>query len=205
MRLIIGLGNPEKEYKGTRHNTGFEVINKISFDTHIPVKKIKRRSQAGEGFICGERVLLVKPQTYMNASGEAVRDLLAFYKLSAADIIVVFDDTSLPVGHIRVRKQGGAGGHNGIKNIIYHLETDVFPRVRVGIGPKPQGWTLTDYVLSRFTHEEERVITDGVTKAGDAVLVILGQGIDAAMNKYNMTLSAQLRTHGKEPNNNNHD
>ncbi|MDR1558318.1 MAG: aminoacyl-tRNA hydrolase [Clostridiales bacterium] len=189
MRLIIGLGNPEREYKGTRHNTGFEVINKLSYDARIPVNKSRMRSQTGEGFIGGEKVMFVKPQTYMNASGEAVRDLLRFYKLSADDIIVVYDDSSLPVGHIRVRKQGGAGGHNGVKNIIYHLETDAFRRVRVGIGTKPPGWILTDYVLSRFTREEEAAFIDGVTKAGEAVLEILERGIDAAMNKYNQSLN----------------
>jgi len=185
MKLVIGLGNPEKEYKGTRHNTGFEVINKLSFDAHIPMGRLKRRCISGEGFISGEKVLFVKPQTYMNASGEAVRDLLAFYKLSADDIIVVYDDTSLPVGQIRIRKQGGAGGHNGMKNIIFHLETDVFPRVRVGIGAKPPDWILTDYVLSRVAREEEKEYVEGITKAGEAVLTILSRGIDAAMNTFN--------------------
>jgi len=188
MRLIIGLGNPEREYKGTRHNTGFEVINKLSSDTHIPANKSRQRCLTGEGYIYGERVMLVKPQTYMNASGEAVRDLLGYYKLSADDIVVIYDDTSLPVGHIRVRKQGGAGGHNGIKNIIYHLETDVFPRVRVGIGAKPPDWILTDYVLSRVSREEEKDYTGGILKAGDAVLTILNKGIDTAMNQYNQNI-----------------
>ncbi|MDR2649526.1 MAG: aminoacyl-tRNA hydrolase [Clostridiales bacterium] len=189
MRLVIGLGNPEREYKGTRHNTGFEVINKLSFDSRIPVNKSRLRCHTGEGFIHGEKVMFVKPQTYMNASGEAVRDLLRFYKLSAADIIIIYDDTSLPVGHIRVRKQGGAGGHNGVKNIIYHLETDIFHRVRVGIGSKPPDRVLTDYVLGRFSREEEAAFIDGVTKASEAVLTILDRGVDAAMNKYNQTLS----------------
>ena len=190
MRLIIGLGNPEKDYRNTRHNTGFEVINKLSFDVQIPVNKSKHRSLTGGGFIYGERVMLIKPQTYMNASGEAVRDLVSFYKLSSAtDIIIIYDDASLPVGVIRVRKQGGAGGHNGIKNIIYHLETDAFPRVRVGIGLKPPGWVLTDYVLSRFTKEEESAIQEGIAVACDAVLTILSLGIDKSMNKYNIKLN----------------
>jgi len=202
MKLIIGLGNPEGEYKGTRHNTGFEVINKLSYDAHIPVSKYKRRCLAGEGFIYGEKVMLVKPQTYMNASGEAVRDLLSFYKLSADDIIIIYDDTSLPMGHIRVRKQGGAGGHNGIKNIICHLETDVFPRIRVGIGAKPAGWVLTDYVLGRVSRDEESDYIEGVTKAGDAVLTVLKEGIDAAMNKCNMTERAKARAPGGNKENN---
>ena len=188
MRLIIGLGNPEKDYKGTRHNTGFEVINKLSFDTQIPVNKSKRRCHTGEGFIYGERVMFVKPQAYMNASGEAVRDLLAFFKLTAEEIIVIYDDVSLPIGQIRVRKQGGAGGHNGIKNIIYHLETDVFSRVRVGIGSKPPEWILTDYVLSKPSPDEKKDYIEGISKAGDAVLAILRHGIDNAMNKYNSSI-----------------
>ena len=185
MTLIVGLGNPEREYKGTRHNTGFEVINRLSLDTHIPVNKSRQRSLTGEGFIYGGKVMLVKPQTYMNASGEAVRDLLAYYKLSTDELIIIYDDTSLTVGHIRIRKQGGAGGHNGLKNIISLLGTEVFPRVRVGIGSKPPDWILTDYVLSRVPREEEKDYTEGITKAGDAVLTILNRGIDAAMNKFN--------------------
>jgi len=188
MKFIVGLGNPEKEYKGTRHNTGFEVINKLSSEAHIPLKKLKHRCFTGEGFIVGEKVMFVKPQTYMNASGEAVRDLLAFYKLSAAEIIVVYDDTSLPVGLIRIRNQGGAGGHNGMKNIIHHLETDVFPRVRVGIGEKPPNWVLSDYVLSKFASNEETAIREGVTKASDAVLSMLKHGVEASMNKYNISI-----------------
>jgi len=188
MKFIVGLGNLEREYKGTRHNTGFEVINKLSSEAHIPLKKLKHRCLTGEGFIVGEKVMFVKPQTYMNASGEAVRDLLAFYKLSAAEIIVVYDDTSLPVGFIRIRKQGGAGGHNGMKNIIYHLETDVFPRVRVGIGEKPPNWVLSDYVLSKFTGNEEAAIREGVNKASDAVLSMLKHGVEASMNKYNESI-----------------
>jgi len=192
MKFIVGLGNPEREYKGTRHNTGFEVINKLSSEAHIPLKKVKHRCLTGEGFIVGEKVMFVKPQTYMNASGEAVRDLLAFYKLSAAEIIVVYDDTSLPVGFIRIRKQGGAGGHNGMKNIICHLETDVFPRVRVGIGEKPPNWVLSDYVLSRFTSNEEITIREGVTKASDAVLLMLKHGVEASMNKYNESIKKDI-------------
>jgi len=185
MKFIVGLGNPERDYKGTRHNAGFEVINRLSSEAHIPLKKVKHRCLTGEGFIVGEKVMFVKPQTYMNASGEAVRDLVAFYKLSAAEIIVVYDDTSLPVGFIRIRKQGGAGGHNGMKNIIYHLETDVFPRVRVGIGEKPPNWVLSDYVLSKFTSDEEIAINEGVSKASDAILSMLKHGVEASMNKFN--------------------
>ena len=193
MKLIIGLGNPEREYKGTRHNTGFEVIDKLSFDAQISVNKSKKRCLAGEGYIYGEKVMFVKPQTYMNASGEAVRDLLSFYKLSAEDMLIIYDDTSLPTGRIRIRKQGGAGGHNGVKNIIYHLETDVFPRIRVGIGSKPPGWVLTDYVLGKVTADEEKEYIEGIAKAADAVLAVLNHGIDSAMNRFNESERADPR------------
>jgi len=185
MKLIVGLGNPEREYKGTRHNTGFEVINKLTFDAHISAGKRKHRCLIGEGHLYGDKVVFAKPQTYMNLSGEAVRELLSYYRLAAGDMIVVYDDTSLPVGQIRVRKQGGAGGHNGVKNIIEQLQTDVFPRVRVGIGAKPPGWILTDYVLSGLAPEEEKGYVEGITRAGNAVLMILDRGIDAAMNTFN--------------------
>ena len=193
MHVIIGLGNPEESYRHTRHNIGFETINKLSFDFDIPVKKHRRTLRthnkpnvlAGEGIIAGTRVLLAKPQTYMNASGEAVRAVMQFYKLPPSEIIVIYDDTNLPAGDVRVRAQGSAGGHNGMKSIIEQLGTDQFARVRIGIGEKPEGWDLADYVLSRFKKEEWDAMIEGVTKAGDAVEMILREGFDAAMNKYN--------------------
>lgn len=185
MRVIVGLGNPEDTYKGTRHNIGFETINKLSFDHQIPVKKYRRRALVGEGVIAHTPVLLAKPQTFMNLSGESVREILQFHKIPPSEMIVLYDDVSLPVGDIRVRERGSAGGHNGMKNIIAQLGTDAFPRVRIGIGQKPDGWDLADYVLSRFAKEEWDAMIKGVTMAGDAVALILSQGMAAAMNQYN--------------------
>jgi PTH1 family peptidyl-tRNA hydrolase len=189
MRLIVGLGNPEKDYKYTKHNTGFEVINKLAFDLKLPLSKSKFRSQIGEGMLFGEKIILAKPQTYMNNSGESIRDLMRYQNLSKENLIIIYDDINLPLGGIRIRKKGSAGGHNGMKNIIYHLETDEFIRVRVGIGLKPPEMILHDYVLSRFKKNEMESFIDGVTRAGDAILSILSEGVDAAMNKYNHNIS----------------
>jgi len=185
MWLIVGLGNPEREYRWTRHNTGFEVVNKLAYDNKIDINKAKFRAHIGEGTIGGRRVMLAKPQTYMNLSGESVRDIVGYYKLTPADLIVVYDDTDLPVGGVRIREKGSAGGHNGMKDIIYQLDTDEFLRVRVGIGQKPPRYDLADYVLSRFAPDEQQKIIDGITRAGDAVELILRDGPQAAMNKYN--------------------
>ena len=185
MRVLVGLGNPEKNYKGTRHNVGFEAINKLAYDHTININKAKFRAHFGEGHIGLEKVLLVKPQTYMNLSGEAVRDILRFYKLTPADIIVLVDDTALPLGHIRVREQGSAGGQKGLKSLIFQLETDEFIRVRIGVGEKPPGWDLADYVLSRFKPNEIEGMIEGVTKATEAVEIILKSGTKEAMNQYN--------------------
>jgi PTH1 family peptidyl-tRNA hydrolase len=187
MFLIVGLGNPEKEYKGTRHNVGFEVVNKLAYDHDIVLNRAKLRSHFGEGWIASQKVLLAKPQTYMNLSGEAVRDLLHYYKLSPSDLVVIYDDANIPIGDIRIRKQGGAAGHNGMKNIVYHLETENFIRVRVGLGDKGR-LTLTDYVLGRFRTDEKEAIIDGITKAGEAVELVLEKGADAAMNRFNKTI-----------------
>lgn len=188
MRIIVGLGNPEDAYKGTRHNIGFETINKLSYDYDIPVKKYRNRAFTGEGVLKRMPVMLVKPQTYMNLSGESVRALLQFYKIPPSEMIVIYDDVNLPVGDIRVRERGSAGGHNGMKNIIEQLGTDIFPRVRIGVGEKPPGWDLADYVLSRFKKDEWDAMIDGVTLAGDAVALILSEGVTAAMNRYNKRL-----------------
>ncbi len=185
MRLIFGLGNPEKDYKGTRHNVGFETINKLAYDFNIEINKAKFRAHIGEGFIANEKVMLIKPQTYMNLSGECVREIVHFYKLSAEDIIVIYDDIDLDIGQIRIRKKGSAGGQNGMKNILYHLETDEFIRIRIGVGEKPKGWNLADYVLSRFKPSEMEDIISGITKAGDAVETIIRLGVSEAMNIFN--------------------
>lgn len=185
MRIIIGLGNPEKDYKGTRHNIGFETINKLAYDHNIDINRAKFRAHFGEGFISGQKIMLVKPQTYMNLSGESVREILEYYKLGSEDILVIFDDVSLPPGQIRVRERGTAGGHNGVKNLIYHLNTTEFDRIKVGVGEKPNGWDLADYVTSRFSASEMEGMISGVTQAGDAVEMILKDGITTAMNKFN--------------------
>lgn len=188
MKLVAGLGNPEKDYKGTRHNVGFEVINKLSYDHRIEINKAKFRAHLGEGLLCGQKIMLAKPQTFMNLSGESIRDIMGFYKLSKEDIIVIYDDIDIPVGEIRIREKGSAGSHNGMKNIIYQLDTDEFLRIRVGIGAKPQAWDLADYVLSKFKKEEQDGIVEGITKAGDAVERILKEGSVSAMNRYNVRL-----------------
>ena len=186
MRLVIGLGNPGSSYKGTRHNVGFETVDKLSYDFNIDLKNNRRfRAYTGEGRILGVRVMLVQPRTYMNLSGEAISKILAYYKLLPRDIIVVYDDTALPVGVIRVRERGSAGGQKGMINTIAVLGTDEFPRVRVGIGDKPPGFSLSDYVLSRFLREEWDDMIKGITKAGDAVQTILTEGTVKAMTLFN--------------------
>ncbi len=185
MFLIVGLGNPEKEYKGTRHNVGFEAVNKLAYDHNISLNKSKFRSEYGKGIICGENVILLKPQTYMNLSGEAVIDFKQYFKVDTANIIVIYDDVDLPLGRIRIREKGSAGTHNGMKNIVYHLNSDDFLRVRVGIGQKPPGYELADYVLSRFRETEREDFVKGITQATDAVESILNHGPETAMNKFN--------------------
>lgn len=185
MKLIVGLGNPGKKYEGTKHNVGFEVIDKLAESYNISITKIKHKGLCGEGTICEEKVLLLKPQTFMNLSGESVKDAASFYKVSGDDIIVIYDDTSLDVGSTRIREKGSAGGHNGIKNIIAHLGTDVFLRIKVGIGAKPNGWDLADYVLSKFSKDDAPLIESGKERAVKALEIILKDGVAKAMNETN--------------------
>ncbi|MCL2199870.1 MAG: aminoacyl-tRNA hydrolase [Defluviitaleaceae bacterium] len=186
MKIIVGLGNPGGEYKGTRHNVGYEMINKLSYDFNITLKKDKTfRAEIGEGRISGQKIMLVKPTTYMNLSGEAVRAITHYYKLPPWEIIVVYDDVSLPVGAVRVREKGGANGQKGMLNIISQLGTEEFIRVKIGIGEKPPNWKLADYVLSRFLKEEFEDMIKGITLAGDAVEMILKEDTAAAMNVFN--------------------
>ncbi len=191
MYLIVGLGNPDREYAGTRHNAGFEAIKVLANRNNIKIGKVKHRAFIGEGVVCGEKVLLAMPQTYMNLSGESVRDLMNYLKLGAENLIVVYDDTALPVGAVRIRERGSAGGHNGIKNILFHLETDEFLRVKVGIGEKPQGWQLSDYVLGKFKQCELEAVIEGITKAAEAIEALLSDGAATAMNKYNVKLNGE--------------
>ncbi|MDF2589338.1 MAG: Aminoacyl-tRNA hydrolase [Anaerocolumna sp.] len=185
MYIIIGLGNPTREYQATRHNIGFDVITRISDDFNIPLDIKKHKAICGKGMIEGEKVVLAQPQTYMNLSGESVRELLDFYKVTPSEIIVIYDDISLEVGQLRLRSKGSAGGHNGIKSIINHLGSDEFLRIKVGVGDKPKGWDLADYVLSRFNDEEQPIIRDAIKKSSEAVKSIIKDGMEPAMNLYN--------------------
>ena len=185
MKLIVGLGNPGKEYVKTRHNIGFEAIDALANDANISVNKQKFKALYGEGRVGEERVVLVKPQGYMNLSGEAVKAFATWYKIKAEDILILYDDVSLPPGKLRIRVKGSAGGHNGIKSIIQHLGTSEFERIKIGIGEKPQGWNLADYVLSRFTDAEMKIMSEAIEDVVGAINTIASKGIEAAMNKYN--------------------
>lgn len=183
MFLIVGLGNPGKQYENTRHNVGFDVIDVISKECSIPMTKEKFRGVCGEGNISGEKVMLLKPKTFMNLSGEAVRDAAKFYSIPTENIIVVYDDTSLEVGRMRIRLQGSSGGHNGIKSIITNLSTDVFPRIKVGVG-HPE-LDLVAHVLGRFPKEEREKVEEVMQAAAAAAAVIVKFGTNEAMGRYN--------------------
>ena len=198
MLVIAGLGNPEREYGGTRHNIGFEALNKFVYDHNLSFNKAKFRSHIAEGLVFGKKIILLKPQTYMNLSGEAIRDALLFYKLDPENLIVIYDDTALELGEVRVRKQGSAGGHNGMRNIIYQLERDNFVRIRIGVGAKPPGVPLSTYVLSRFFKEEMDDMIKGVTRGTDALEIILKESVDAAMNKFNKRIKQEQKESASE-------
>lgn len=185
MYLIAGLGNPSKTYEGTRHNVGFAMIDAIADAFQIDVTTKKHKAIVGRGVIEGMKVILAKPQTYMNLSGESIREIADFYKIDPENMIIIYDDISLDVGRLRIRKKGSAGGHNGIKNIIAHLGTDVFPRIKVGVGEKPQGWDLADYVLSKYSKEEQQALREASDDVIGAVKLMVMDNIDAAMNQYN--------------------
>jgi PTH1 family peptidyl-tRNA hydrolase len=186
MFIIVGLGNPGREYQNTRHNIGFDVIDALAEQNHIAMGEKKHKAIIGKGVIAGQKAVLVKPQTYMNLSGESVADIINFYKIDEKkELIVVSDDIDLDMGRIRIRKKGSAGGHNGLKNIILHLGHDEFQRVRMGVGGKPDGWDLADYVLSRCTKEEREIMETSAHRAAEAIEVMVADGADAAMNKYN--------------------
>ena len=184
MKLIVGLGNPGEEYKSTRHNMGFAAIDYISEKHGIPVKKSKNRALIGEGKIGSERVVLVKPLTFMNLSGEAVAPLAHWYKVPPEDLLVLYDDMDIPVGQMRMRPSGSAGGHNGMKSIIRHLSTDQFPRLRIGIGRKEDADTI-DYVLGKLSREEQEAQFTLLGKVCDAVTAFVREGLEPAMNRYN--------------------
>ncbi len=186
MYLIAGLGNPGREYAGTRHNVGFEVVDALCAKYDIKLNKEKFRAVFGDGRIGGEKVIVAKPQTYMNLSGESIRELANWYKIDNEHIIIIYDDISLPVGKLRIREKGSAGGHNGIKNIIYQLNTDVFPRIKVGTGmPQDSGYDIKDYVLGHFSKEEIEILIKSAVRAVYAVEEIIKADAKSAMNKYN--------------------
>ena len=186
MFLIVGLGNPGRQYEQTRHNIGFDAVDALAEQYQISVNEKKHKALCGKGVIAGEKVVLAKPQTYMNLSGESVAELLHYYKLDAeSELLVIFDDISLAPGGIRIRKKGSAGGHNGIKNIIAQTGTQNFMRIKLGVGEKPEGWDLADHVLGRFSAAERSLTESAVSDAVTAAEMILSGEIDKAMNRFN--------------------
>lgn len=185
MYIIAGLGNPTKEYDKTRHNVGFLAIDALADKYHIDVSEKKHKALCGRGAIEGQKVVLMKPQTFMNLSGESIRAAVDFYKVDPEDIIIIYDDISLEPGQLRIRLKGSAGGHNGIKNIIAHLGTQEFPRIKVGIGAKPPRMDLADYVLSRFSQGEQKLMDDAFKEAADAAVMMMTDGAERAMNHFN--------------------
>lgn len=186
MYIIAGLGNPTKEYENTRHNIGFMAVDALAEKYDIRVTDCKHKALIGKGTINGNKVVLVKPLTYMNLSGEAIRAVIDYYKVDEeSELIVIYDDISLDVGQLRIRKKGSAGGHNGIKNIIAHLGHDTFMRIKVGVGEKPKGYDLADYVLGHFSREELAVMKDSLERVDGAVNLMLEGEVDKAMNAYN--------------------
>lgn len=186
MFLIVGLGNPGRQYEGTRHNMGFDTLDYLIEKHRIPQGGVKFNAMYGKGIIGGEKVILMKPLSFMNLSGGPVREMVNYFKIDPeTEMIVIYDDIDLEPGQLRIRKQGSAGGHNGIKDIIRQLGTQKFLRVKVGVGAKPKGWDLADHVLGRFSSDDRRLADEAIGKAGDAVEMILSRGADAAMNEYN--------------------
>ena len=185
MYLIAGLGNPTREYEKTRHNVGFEAIDILADKAGTTVTEKKHKALYGKGYIGGQKVILAKPQTYMNLSGESIREIADFYKIEPENIIILCDDINLSEGQLRIRLKGRAGGHNGLKNIISHLGTQEFPRIRIGVGEKPRGMDLADYVLGRFPKEQQAVMEEAYRDAAEAACMMIEDGADAAMNHYN--------------------
>ena len=185
MYLIVGLGNPEEEYSKTRHNMGFNVINKIADKYEIEVNKKKFDGLYGDGIIEGEKVILLKPQTYMNLSGESIKEVVNFYNIEPKEIIVIYDDIDIEKGKIKLRKKGGAGSHNGMKSVVEELNTTDFARIRVGIGQPEFKSDMINYVIGKVPEDEQKILKEGTHKAAEAVEEILKNGIDIAMNKFN--------------------
>ncbi|MDD3350263.1 MAG: aminoacyl-tRNA hydrolase [Eubacteriales bacterium] len=184
MYVIVGLGNPGKKYEQTRHNIGFITVDQLAEKHGIKINRIKHKALVGEGLIAGEKVILVKPQTYMNLSGNSVREVISYYKIDIEHLVLVYDDIDLPAGKIRIRKNGSAGTHNGMRSVIFDLAEDGFPRVRIGIGGERR-MELADYVTSGFRKEEKEVMEAGVLRAVAALECLVEKGIAVAMNEYN--------------------
>ena len=184
--IVAGLGNPGKQYEGTRHNAGFMALEALAERLGVPVTRVRFKSYCGEAVIGEKRALLLMPQTFMNLSGEAVCEAMRFYKLPPERVLVMMDDISLPVGRMRIRMKGSDGGHNGMKNIIYLSGKDTFPRIKLGIGAKPNpGWDLADWVLSRFTEQEQKQLSDVFDHAAEAVALMVNGNSTEAMNRFN--------------------
>lgn len=191
MYLIVGLGNPENEYSMTRHNMGFEAINKIAKEFNIEINKTKFKGLYGTGIINGEKVILLKPQTYMNLSGEALVDFMDFYKLDLENLIVIYDDVDVEKGSIKIRKKGSSGNHNGMKSIVSMLQSEDFVRIRIGIGKPEFENDMINYVIGHITEEEKQALEPGIERAKLATIEILKNGIDSAMNKYNIKIKKE--------------
>jgi len=183
--IIVGLGNPDRKYENTRHNAGFIVLDALADKYGVSVNRLKFKAYCASAEISGKKVLLMKPQTYMNNSGESVVEAMNFYKIPPENVVIIFDDISLNVGNVRVRRKGSDGGQKGMRSIIYMSGKDTFPRVKIGIGQKPEGWDLADWVLSKFTEPEKKTIDESAKKAVGAVELILDGNIDKAMSLYN--------------------
>lgn len=185
MYLIAGLGNPTREYAGTRHNIGYDTITRLCDDYRISLDMKKHKGLCGKGVIHGEKVILIQPLTYMNLSGDCIKEAADYYKIDPQHIIIIYDDISLPPGRLRVRAKGSAGGHNGMKSIIARLGTEEFTRIRIGIGEKPSGWDLADYVLGHFSKEELPLMREAVGNAARACDMIMQEGVEIAMTRCN--------------------
>ena len=199
MFIIAGLGNPKKEYDNTRHNVGFAMVDALADKYNISVMNVKNKALTGKGIINGQKVILAKPLTYMNLSGESIYPLAEYYKIDvSAELIVISDDISLPPGQIRIRKKGSAGGHNGLKDIIRHLGSEDFQRIRIGVGEKPKGYDLADYVLGHFSKEEQPFVNEGIEKALCAAEMMLAGNTDLAMNQFNRKVSGETEFERKK-------
>ena len=201
MKIIVGLGNPGNEYAKTRHNVGFMLVDALAEHLNINLWKDKFNAQIAEGRIGTEKILLVKPQTYMNNSGEAVGPLMRWYKVTPEDIIVAHDDMDIPAGTIRIRKKGSSGGHNGIKSLIAHLGSENFPRVRLGVGRPLPGWSVVNHCLAPFPQEDNTAVDEAIKYLIPAVECIVNDSVDMAMNKYNPKKAKKNKVKQEDKNN----